>query len=228
MEILTDIRFDPGLDEVLARLRVPAGGDDARAVASLLAMARERARPKAGYDVCYVGERTSNTVTIGGVVFTSRVLRVNLDEVHRVFPYVATCGVELDEIEAPDPLARYWLEEIKVMAVSAAMARLREHLDETFRPGKMSAMAPGSLADWPITQQRPLFALLGEVEARLGVRLTEDCLMVPVKSVSGIYFPTETSFESCRLCPRPDCPGRRAAYDKTLWQRRYAERPSRR
>jgi len=47
---------------------------------------------------------------------------------------------------------------------------------------------------------------------------------VPVKSVSGIMFPTEMSFESCGLCPREVCPGRRAAYDPGLWEKRYAEK----
>jgi hypothetical protein len=55
----------------------------------------------------------------------------------------------------------------------------------------------------------------------VGVRLTDSCLMMPTKSVSGIRFPTETSFESCQLCPRDDCPGRRAPYDSGLYDRRY-------
>jgi hypothetical protein len=59
------------------------------------------------------------------------------------------------------------------------------------------------------------------------VTLTDSFLMVPTKSVSGIVFPTEVSFESCRLCPRSDCPGRRAKYDPNLWEQRYAEKPAR-
>jgi hypothetical protein len=39
--------------------------------------------------------------------------------------------------------------------------------------------------------------------------------------VSGIRFPTTESFESCQLCPRAGCPGRRAAYDASLYDRRY-------
>ena len=91
-----------------------------------------------------------------------------------------------------------------------------------YRPGKMSSMSPGSLQDWPITQQSELFRVLGDVESEIGVRLTESYLMLPMKSVSGLCFPTETSFESCQLCPRDDCPGRAAPYDPTLWKQ-YAE-----
>jgi hypothetical protein len=65
---------------------------------------------------------------------------------------------------------------------------------------------------WPIEQQRSLFALFGDVEALIGVALTESYLMLPTKSVSGVYFETDQSFISCQLCTREACPGRRAKY----------------
>jgi len=86
-------------------------------------------------------------------------------------------------------------------------------------------MSPGSLADWPMEQQRQLFALLGDVRGRIGVELTESCLMIPIKSISGLLFPTEIRFESCQLCPREGCPGRRAEHDPVLWERRYGKPP---
>jgi hypothetical protein len=39
--------------------------------------------------------------------------------------------------------------------------------------------------------------------------------------VSGILFPTEETFASCQLCPREDCPNRRAPYDAELFERKY-------
>jgi hypothetical protein len=77
-------------------------------------------------------------------------------------------------------------------------------------------MSPGSLKDWPITEQKILFSSLGDVESAVGVRLTGSFLMIPRKSVSGIYFPTEIPFLSCQLCPREKCPSRQAAYDRKL------------
>ena len=225
MEILAEIPFDLDESAVLAHLRVAPESADAAQVRGLMGRVLAVARPKAAYRVCYVGERGADTVEIEGITFTSRVLRVNLDEVHRVFAYVATCGRELEEIElGDDPLREYWLAEMKVMALRAASAHLKEHLDTTYRPGEMSAMAPGSLQDWPITQQAQLFALIGDVEKAIGVRLTDSFLMVPVKSLSGLHFPTEVTFRSCQLCPRPDCPGRSAPYDPHLWEEKYAER----
>ncbi len=82
----------------------------------------------------------------------------------------------------------------------------------------MSRMAPGSgAADvWPITQQKELFSIFGNVEDLIGVKLTDKYLMIPIKSVSGIFFPTKCKFESCQLCPRERCVGRKAPYDPDL------------
>jgi hypothetical protein len=82
-------------------------------------------------------------------------------------------------------------------------------------------MHPGSLQDWPVQEQGPLFALLGEAAPAIGVELTPSYLMVPTKSVSGIRFPLEESFESCQLCSRPNCPNRRAPYEEGLYERKY-------
>jgi hypothetical protein len=76
-------------------------------------------------------------------------------------------------------------------------------------------MSPGSLEDWPITEQPKLFSLFGNTERVIGVRLTDSLLMVPRKSISGILFPSEENFISCRLCPREVCPSRKAPYDES-------------
>ncbi len=225
MEVLANIPVELKLKELLRRLRVEPDSADADELAALAERVQEVAGPKAIVDMCYVGSRTNTTVEFGGVEFASRVLTVNLENAHRVFPYIATCGRELDEIAgvAGDPFKQYWLDQMRIIALGAASAAVREHIEKRYRPGKMSSMSPGSLEDWPITQQQQLFAVFADVEEKIGVRLTDSFLMVPIKSVSGLYFPTEISFASCQLCPRESCPGRRAPYDEHLWQERYAE-----
>jgi hypothetical protein len=44
------------------------------------------------------------------------------------------------------------------------------------------------------------------------VRLTESMLMIPRKSVSGIFFPSEEGFVACQLCERENCPSRKAPF----------------
>jgi hypothetical protein len=213
MVVLDQIPVTLTIDEVMGRLRNQA--DLKECAAELLARVRTVARPKAAYAACFIEEKSHDGVTIDGVRFTSRVLRTNLDPVGQAFPFVATCGVEVDTltVDHGDVMAEYCLDLIKRMLVQAARASLEAHVTARYALGQISRMSPGSLQDWPITEQQPLFALLGDVEAAIGVRLTDSLLMVPVKSVSGLMFPTEAKFESCRLCPRPVCEGRRAPYD---------------
>ena len=88
-----------------------------------------------------------------------------------------------------DVLHQYWCEAIKGIALGAAQRALNAHLVANYAPGKTSTMSPGRVEYWPLTQQRQLFELLGDPEDTVGVRLTESCLMVPNKSVSGFRFP---------------------------------------
>jgi hypothetical protein len=148
---------------------------------------------------------------------------VNLDPVHRVFPYLVTCGPELQEWAegVQDMLLGFWAEAIKEAALFCAMRAFEDDLQQRYRLGKTASMSPGSLKDWPIQQQRVLFDLFETLGQRIGVRLTDSLLMVPTKTVSGVRFPTEVSFASCQLCPRENCPGRRAPYDASLYESRY-------
>jgi hypothetical protein len=216
MNILKDIPFL--LDESVfhARIHLDRFPDSRAGVQELLRAAVPLLRPKALYKVCFIGERGDSTVQIGQTVFSSAVLSRNLREVERVFPYVATCGTELEELEAgtDDMFARFCLDTLKEMALLAARDHLLEHLRAAYGADELSSMNPGSGNThlWPIAQQQPLFGLLGDVEGAIGVRLTPSYLMVPNKSVSGILFPTAVHFESCQLCTRENCPRRRAPY----------------
>ena len=185
--------------------------------------AQKIARPKAVYDLCFIEKKGDNQVEFGGATFTSRVLRVNLDKAGRVFPFVATCGRELADYAASldDVLLSFALDTVMVKTVEAAVAALRTHLSEKYALGGIGMMDPGSLDDWPLSEQRPLFSVLGDVKGLIGVELTDSLLMVPIKSVSGIIFPTAHSFESCQLCPREVCSNRRTAYQPELWEKRY-------
>jgi hypothetical protein len=222
MDALTEI--PPALDTaaILAQVRVAPGSEDAAAVAALVDRARAIARPKALYTEAFVEERGDDTVRIGGVTFTSRTLRTKLDRVERVFAYVATCGHELDGVPLPadDVLVQFWWDAIKAECLAAARGHLLAHLTARFRLGQTARMSPGSgdVDTWPIEQQRELFALLGGVTSRIGVVLTDSCLMIPNKTVSGLLFPTEEDFQTCQVCHRHPCPNRRAPFDEALWR----------
>ena len=221
--ILDNIPFEIDAEGLLRRMRIAADSADAETIKRMAEDAVSVARLKGLLGVAYIESKGDETVVIDGITFTSRVLRVNLDKAGRVFPFLVTCGAELNEWSETfdDMLERYWADVIKELALRCAGKAIAEHLKDRYSPGKTSSMAPGSLEDWPITEQGPLFGLLGGQAELIGVRLTDSFLMIPNKSVSGINFPTEWDYDNCRLCPREVCPSRRAPYDKDLYEREY-------
>jgi hypothetical protein len=221
MEILDQVPVEIEVDQVLNRLHMEKNSRYSEIVQELLDQVLPIIRPKAIYDVQYVEHIDRETVEIAGVKFTSRILRVNLDEIGRVFPFIATSGTEAESIDIPDDdlMGKFIVDTIKEIGLGSAANYLDEHLKNKYKISKISAMNPGSLEDWPISQQKPLFSIFGDVEELIGVKLTDSFLMIPIKSISGIYFPAEKSFESCQLCQREKCPNRRAKFNPEMMKK---------
>jgi len=222
MQILDEIPFSLDAVKLMTQLHVGPESDDAEELQGLIDAAMKVGKPKAAYTVSFVEGRDGDTVTIGGISFTSRTLSRNLASAERIFPSVTTCGIEMDESfpAKGDMVKEFWWDLIKTHLLGAAHTHLDDHLHRKFRLGKTSTMRPGSgdASVWPIEQQRGLFALLGDVEQAIGVRLTDSFLMVPNKTTSGILFPTEVDFRSCEVCHRGNCPSRHAPFNKQLWE----------
>lgn len=221
---LRDIPFDPNIPHLLQKMRLTGREAYAERFTRLAREAAGVARPKGIYRLAFVDSRTDSSVTVENVTLTSRVLTVNLGDVHRVFPFIATCGVELQlwSQSVTDMLERFWVDAIMGAALRSAWETLRQDIARRYELGQTAIMNPGSLADWPLEEQRNVFKLLGDPHETIGVKLTDSMLMVPIKSISGLCFPTEVKYENCQLCPRDPCPGRRAPYDPELYASRYA------
>jgi hypothetical protein len=215
MEILEYIPVNLDLGEIKRRLHMEKRGDWSH-VQTLIDEARRLISAKAVYKVCYIQSKCEEAITIDGTSLRSRVLRKNLNNVERIFPYVVTIGKKIEEKAraGSDLLTKYYLDIIENVALTATRKYLKDQLRFRYALDGMSYMSPGSLKDWPIEEQSPLFSILGDVEASIGVKLNESFVMIPNKSLSGIYFPTEIPFYSCQLCPRETCPTRRSPYNK--------------
>jgi len=217
MPILKNMRISISLDAVRKRLHMKKDNDVSE-IQPLVDVAMALIEPRALYEVCYIEEKLEDAVIVNGRRLKSWVLRKNLDRAERIFPFVITLGSKLGEKQTAnsDLLENFYLDTIGNVALNSARKHLKRHLETEFALEKISSMAPGSLADWPIEEQGPLFNLLGDVHSSIGVKLTASRMMIPTKSISGIYFPTEVSFVSCQLCPRERCESRKAKYDKKL------------
>ncbi len=215
MEIIDRIPVAPDPTDMARRLRFSPGRGGFGAVEEIIDTARSMAGLRTLYDVSFVGEKGEGTVEVGGVVFRSRVLRRNLEGVQKVFPYIMTVGPELERAASSsgDLLRQYYLEEMANVILEQGIAWLSRTLGDRWGFPALSNMSPGSIEDWPITEQTGLFSLFGKKERAIGVKLTESLLMLPRKSISGVLFPSEEGFHACRLCPRENCPSRKAPYD---------------
>ena len=197
------------------RLRAPEGTNGEDLVKDLVREANALAEPRCLYRTVYIDAKEEGSVHIEGIEFSSMILRKNLDAIERVFLYVATVGpaLEKEASSCEDILKQYYLEQLADMVLEDIVAYLAKELAEQYATGKLSRMNPGSLKDWPLPEQEKLFSLCTAGLEYLGVHLTSSYLMLPRKSVSGILFPSETTFVSCSLCPRKRCPRRRTPYN---------------
>lgn len=224
--ILDDIPFEVEEKGLAQILKIKPGSRSASEFSQILEEASLIAKPKAAFAVVSADVITDDSVEIGSVILKSHVLKVNLEHAGIVYPFVATCGTEIEEWSKnmSGMLHSFWGDNIKLMALGCAISRLEAYLKERLEGATLSSMNPGSLADWPLEQQAPLFELLGDAAGAIGVSLTRSMVIHPLKSVSGILFVSEEGFVNCSLCPREHCPGRRADYDASLYEVKFRHR----
>jgi len=206
------VTFDP--DVIGHRIRFEPVREGLGSFAEFVDLVMGLIRPRAIYASVFTGAKGERTVEVAGVTFQSLLLRKNLDTANKVFPYILTVGPDLERFAGAqgDLLTQYYLEEMANVALESAAGWLSHRLESRFGLTGLANISPGSLEDWPLTEQTKLFSIFGDTERHIGVRLTDSLLMVPRKSISGILFPSEEGFASCRLCDHEHCPSRKAAY----------------
>ena len=222
---LDNIPINTQIEEVLEKLRIEER-DDIELVSGLFKTAKEIARPKVLYKEAFVEEISGSRILIDGIAFESEVVAKNLEDVHRVFAYVCTCGTEVDDwsSQEKDYVVSLWLDMIKEMFLYEASDYFKDYLAKSYKIEKLSSINPGSgnVENWDISQQSQLFDLIGNVREEIGVMLTDTSLMHPIKSTSGLVYPSETDFENCSLCTRENCIGRRAEFDSELYAQTFS------
>lgn len=218
--ILDQVPFNLDMDFYLGMLRLGERTKYIEKAKSFAQEALEIGRPKAFFRPAYIEKKDGRVIIIDGITFNSDILGINLRDVYRVFPFVATSGTELEEWSKTksSTLEQFWADVLKQEALKAATEAVTDFINKNFGIEKIGQMNPGSLADWPLTEQIPLFQLLEKVEESIGVVLTEGLAMFPIKSVSGLLFPSESEFKNCQLCKRQNCPGRRSPYNAGFFQ----------
>ena len=158
----------------------------------------------------------SRAVLEDSIAFDSEVIARLLERCKKVAVFTLTIGNYLEETVAQ--LANRLILQAAVL--DAIGSDVTEKLAD-FVQDKVSEVArnqgltisrrfsPG-YCDWNVNQQKMIFRAMGDDSA--GVRLTDGCLMMPRKSISGIIGigPHEVeNYNPCKTCDKQDCVGRR-------------------
>lgn len=218
--LIDNIDFDPNIASIANKLHISEDADEYIELKDLLDEVKKVAHPKAVYKPVFIEETGEEYVILDGQKMLSKVMPQNLKDVNRVFAYVATCGKEIKEYAktVTDYLHSWWMNSIMEFILRDAITTLRARVKRDFELGKLASMSPGSLPDWPISEQKKLFSVIGDVEDIIGVTLTDSMLMVPAKTVSGFYFETDTDYVNCQLCTKVNCPNRRQPFDEEKYK----------
>jgi hypothetical protein len=217
MKLIANIPVKLETNTVLESLRLGATSPHiSKKIRTLIDSIKPVMRPKALYIESKVENNAGDTVSIDGYLFTSKVLGRNLENNQKCYPYIVTAGHELEEIKLSLDQSALLLDLVKNVVVGNAFRYIKELVAEKHNVQYITEMSPGHLFDWPLTQQRTLFKLFGSEVDKIGVRLTEHLLMMPPKTVSGVFFSSESGFQSCQICTQRRCMGRKTEYDPNI------------
>ncbi len=126
---------------------------------------------------------------------------------------ICSAGRKIDELSrnfmaGGNLLEGYIVDALASVAVEKLAERIREIIFNKMNPQELmltNLYHPG-YCGWDLIEQKKIFALLPENFC--SVSLTEDCLMVPVKSTSALMGIGKKVFDAgheCEICDRLDC-----------------------
>ena len=148
----------------------------------------------------------------------SRNLAKNLKDCDSLLLFGATLGIRVDQL-----IRRTSRQDVSLaLALQAgAAAVLEECCDQSCTELKKQYIRKGlylrprfspGYGDFPLNCQPAILAGL-DAGKRLGIRLTEGCLMLPTKSVTAVMgigsTPVACMVSGCEACGKKDCPYRR-------------------
>jgi hypothetical protein len=215
-------QFKVTTEQVFCGIGYAPGSEPAPRVAGLVSdhidAAQQLVKPSYSYLVSRVELVYGSSVLLdNGTVFNSEIVAHALKKADDVIVFALTIGNELEDEAAR--LAREGLI-LQATTLETIGSLYTEHLADWLetRIGDLAHVwgrtasrrfSPGH-CDWDVSQQKQVFRLLRDDCA--GIRLTDSCLMIPRKSISGIIGIGDsdiTDYNPCTTCDKQDCVGRR-------------------
>lgn len=185
-------------------------------------IANEYAKPKSVIKWCDAHTLDDENVVIENIQFKSKLLSDKLKNTSRVFACAITSGYEIKNCELiPNEAVR----DIMAGAVlDIATKYTLNYLKENFDIESSALLQPGSLPDWPISNNKILFDIIGKYPTEsIELSLTDSGYMLPWNSLSGIIFADNSGYKNCSLCKRENCIGRRSEFNQTEYTRIFGK-----
>lgn len=162
----------------------------------------ERMNVKAG-TICIAG----NELNLG------RQVCGYIKESTQIALFLCTAGEDFTRMtnalnEQGDIMEAYLLDAIGSLTVENAIGKIHENLRQYYHSKQFKTSnrySPG-YCNWPLSDQRALFELIGENST--GITLNDSCLMTPRKSVSGVIGigkHLKHHEYGCKICSNTSC-----------------------
>ncbi len=213
-------------EELWRKLNMKKLKGQKKEIISLIEESRELIEPKAVYTHLEVVEIAGDSVRLdSGDVLKGIILADMLKCGQKVAPYVATLGPNLEnrasKLARDNVFLAFILNKIGDYALEIARGNIQLLVEKTLGD-KVSDFGPGEGTGklFGIEQQKVLFRILQPLE-NIGVRLTPSYLMIPKKSMSGVFAVTDEEYIACQYCPKK-CEERRSAFRGEYHPRRVS------
>lgn len=151
-----------------------------------------------------------STIEILQQSFHSEILANLLSQTQKIYAVLVSCQAPQEKPFGDDDLLNYLWDQVLEQLLQQGVKILRQQIDPTEKYPYLNLLSPGTGEAWvwPIEQQKQLFKIL-KYPQRIGVKLNDYGLMIPRKTLSGLFIPGDRAVIACDYCYREQCPSRR-------------------
>lgn len=220
--IILDIPVNFTAEELGRYCKISPESPAFSAVEDAVDLVNQYAEPMAIIKWADIDSVKDDETTIEGVTFKSIVVAEKLKDKQRAFITVITAGSGLEKCEdlEDDP----FLDMFNGALIRLATRYVTDYLKDNFGFEDVGMLNPGSLPDWPISENHALCGIAGDV-SEIGVELNDAGYLKPWNSGSHLCFENAGGYQNCSLCKKYDCIGRHARFDRKEYIRIFGMEP---